>query len=177
MIAELSGALSALRGTFDLANLAIEVRDGNRLNEAKLAMNERLIDVTSSALALQEKQAALVQEKQALEAQIGDLKRKIGDLEAWDRGLEQYERTQTQGGAIAYVDKSTRESPSGPVYLCANCINDRKKTFLQPDKNRFWLECPTHGKIRSEKPDRSVENMQKMLDKLGPERGPNEWMR
>ena len=62
MIAELSGALSALRGTFDLAKLAIDVRDGNKLNEARIAMNERLIDLTSSALALQEKQAALVQE-------------------------------------------------------------------------------------------------------------------
>ena len=56
------GALSALRGTFDLAKLAIDVRDGNKLNEARIAMNERLIDLTSSALALQEKQAALVQE-------------------------------------------------------------------------------------------------------------------
>lgn len=166
MIAELSGALSALRGTFDLAKLAIDVRDGNKLNEARIAMNERLIDLTSSALALQEKQAALVQEKQALEAQIADLKRQVGELEAWDRDLEQYERTQTQGGAIAYVDKSTRDSASGPVYLCANCMAQRKKTFLQPDRYRFWLECATHGKIRSEKPDRSAENMRKMADDL-----------
>lgn len=166
MIAELSGALSALRGSVDLAKLAIDVRDGNKLNEARLAMNERLIDLTSAALALQEKQAALVQEKQALEAQITDLKRQVGDLEAWDRDLEQYERTQTQGGAIAYVDKSTRDSASGPVYLCANCVAERKKTYLQPNEYRFWLECPTHGKIRSEKPDRSAENMQKMADEF-----------
>jgi len=175
MIAELSGALSALRGSFDLAKLALDVRDGNKLNEARLAMNERLIDLTSAALALQEKQAALVQDKQALEAQITDLKRQVGDLEAWDRDLEQYERTQTQGGAIAYVDKSTRDSASGPVYLCANCVAERKKTFLQPDQYRFWLECSTHGKIRSEKPDTSAESMRKIVERMDAEDRNQRW--
>ncbi len=171
MIAELSGALSALRGSFDLAKLAIDVRDGNKLNEARLAMNERLIDLTSSALALQEKQAALVQEKQALEAKIADLERQVGELEAWDRDLEQYERTQTQGGAIAYVDKSTRESASGPVYLCANCVADRKKTYLQPDVNRYYLECSIHGRIRSEVPDWSAQDAEDDSDDFQGSRG------
>lgn len=160
MIAELSGALSAVRGTFELAKLAIDVRDANKLNEARLAMHERLIDLTSSALALQEKQAALVQEKQTLEAQIADLKRQVGCLEAWDRDLEQYERSQTQGGAIAYVDRSTRDSANGPVYLCANCVAERKKTFLQPDASRYWLHCSKHGAIRSEVPEARWETVE-----------------
>lgn len=175
MIAELSGALSALRGSLDMAKLAIDVRDSNKLNEARLAMNERLIDVTSSALALQEKQAALVHEKQALEAQIADLKRQVGEHEAWDRDLENYERTQTEGGAIAYIDKSTRNSASGPVYLCANCVAERKKTFLQPDQYRFWLECSSHGKIRSERPDTSAENMRKMVERMDAEDRNQRW--
>lgn len=147
MIETVAATLAGLRTAVGLAKDAIDARDGAKLAEVKSVLIDRILDVQTACLALQETNAALIQQK----ATLAEEKRSLeGDLmkarEQADK-LAQYERFRTPIGAIVFVDKTTKDASDDAVYACAACMDEGKVSTLQPIHSGKMLVCHTHGKF------------------------------
>jgi microcompartment protein CcmL/EutN len=147
MDVSLAGALAACRATIDVAKAAIAARDDRLIEDAILDMKDRLMDVTDRALALQEKQSAQAERERQLEDKIRELENRNADF-------ANYELYRTVRGGIAYRSKTQMTAGQDPIYLCANCIAQSVKTFLQPVG--VTLRCHIHGSIPSDKEPQKV---------------------
>lgn len=145
MIDSISGALSALRISVDLAKSAIDARDDRKLTEARSAMLDKIIDVQEACLRLQEANAALLQDKHSLTHAKRELEGQIAEMTRKADRLANYERLRTPVGTIVYVDKTTLDSPQGAIYACPACMDDGKISTLQPVEGGGLLECIKHG--------------------------------
>jgi hypothetical protein len=138
----LAAAIAACRATLDTAKAAIAARDDRLIEDAVRDMKDRLMDVTDRALALQEKQSALAERERQLEEQIRELQKRNADL-------DNYELHRTARGGLVYRSKAPLEAGQVPVDICANCVAQGVKTFLQPVG--VALHCHVHGNVPSDK--------------------------
>lgn len=138
----LAAAIAACRAALDTAKAAIAARDDRLIEDAVRDMKDRLMDVTDRALALQEKQSALADRERQLEEQVRDLQKRNADL-------DNYELHRTARGGLVYRSKAPLEPGQAPVDICANCVAQGVKTFLQPVG--VALHCHIHGNVPSDK--------------------------
>lgn len=144
---DIMGALSALSSAINIGKTAIAARDQNLIDDAVAKMNQKLADVSQSAI-------ALLQEKYQLVEEANDLREKYRKLEASLTDLAGYEPHQTRGGALCLRPKLGLPEAKLSVHVCANCAAAGKKTYLQPIHDGYFLECPAgHPKIPSDKPE------------------------
>ena len=158
---DLIAALSGLSTAKNLLQSAIDARDFVKLQAAISDLNNRIIDLQNSCMATQQENATLTNSVRNLEEEI----RKRKDFQ---EDLMDYELRHTARGGLVYVNKNVMSTAGNSVYLCANCVNQGKKTYLQPDqKSRgFFLFCNEHGNIPSDIPDRTAENTASLINKL-----------
>jgi hypothetical protein len=142
-MASISGAITAIRGTIDIAKGAIAARDQSKLEAASRDMSEKMLDLLQTAGALEAERHAAVRRCAELEDENGKLKKVAQDL-------ERYDLHRTRGGGLCLRAKPGVHEAYLVVYLCANCGTEGKKTYLQP-KGRFNLQCPAgHPNIPSD---------------------------
>lgn len=144
----LTGALAALRAATDLAKAAFQARDDRLIDKVISDMNDRFMDVQSQCLALQEKQFSLVQSER-------ELKEKVRQLEKRNADFDSYELHRTARGGLVYRFKEPLESGNEPIDICANCVGQGVKTFLQPIG--VALHCHIHGNVPSDKEPRKID--------------------
>jgi hypothetical protein len=151
-VATVSAAIAAFRATIDVAKGAIAARDDALIVKVIGDMNDRMLDIQSQCLALQEKLSALADSER-------DLKEKLRKMEEKAADLDQYELHQNSQGAIMYRSKHSLDPTNKPIYLCANCVAAGIKTFLQqqPKGLATMLNCKEHGDIRSDIPNKKVQ--------------------
>lgn len=133
-MSSISAAICTFKATFDLVSTAIEARDQAKLNDLKITLTAQLLDISNTALALQEKLATQSKEHAQLEEKIRTLTQQMEDL-------ERYKPHHFETGAVAFIDSRT-QGGEPQTYFCAACMTDHKKTILQPSRNGIWLECP-----------------------------------
>ncbi|WP_186184489.1 hypothetical protein [Burkholderia gladioli] len=133
-------AITALRASIDIALKAIETRDEMKLREIKAALLDEVLSVREQALELTEARDALAQEKRLLESELARLKDHQADIE------QNYERWTAGSGATVYRSKSGVASDGRTEYLCANCVAEGQKTYLQPYSGPRTYHCARgHG--------------------------------
>lgn len=133
-IGSISAAISTFKATFDLVSTAIEARDQAKLNDLKITLTAQLLDISNTALALQEKLATQSKEQTKLEEQIRALTQQLEDL-------DRYKPHHFETGTVAFVD-SRLQGGEPQTYFCAACMTEHKKTILQPARNGIFLDCP-----------------------------------
>lgn len=161
-MASISGAVSAIRGTIDIAKGAIAARDQIKLDAAEREMSKQMLDLLQTAFTLEtEKQTALRRC-----AELEDENRK---LKGFADDIAQYELHRTRRGGLCLIAKPDVHPPNMVVYLCANCANAGKKTYLQSKHGGVHLECPEgHPDILGdETPDYSVSSASRDFDPFG----------
>ncbi|WP_186200841.1 hypothetical protein [Burkholderia gladioli] len=156
---EMLQALTGLKTATDLARTAIAARDDAKITNAIRDMNDRLFEVQQASMLVQEKNQDLIQRNASLQEASLDLQRECVELRKRLEDRERYELHTTARGGVVRRDKSAEGTPLQAVYLCANCFNDGKHTYLQPESSGWWLACKEHGQIPSDSPDRSHESM------------------
>lgn len=130
---------TAIRGTLDALKTAVEIRDYTKAAEAQLPLLNQVLDLYQEAMKLSESNATLKKEVLRLQEEIGRMKDLKAEMNA------DYERYMTPGGATVYRPKDPSKQFE---YLCANCMSDGKKTFLQPTILGSVRNCPVHGTIK-----------------------------
>jgi hypothetical protein len=144
----LAAAIAACRVTLDTARAAIAARDDRLIEDAVRDMKDRLMDVTDRALALQEKQSALADRERQLEEQVRELQKRNADL-------DNYQLHRTARGGLVYRSQTPLEPGQVPVDICANCVAQGVKTFLQPVG--VALHCHIHGNVPSDRERQKVD--------------------
>ena len=142
MIAELSTALSSLKGMADwLSLVAKQKKDAAMANEAAKYLSV-ILSVQETALRVIEENKLIRQEKEQLE-------KKLIELEQWRDELPNYELKQMGRGSFAYVKKRSEGDSSPEIKFCAQCFENKKKSILQlgPDlPSQFrYLSCNACG--------------------------------
>jgi hypothetical protein len=129
-VATISVGLQSLKAAFEigktLLNLGLSVQVQDRIRE----MNEKILAAQESAIASRDYQSTLLK-------QIGDLEKHIAQLEAWDAEAQTYELKDVGKfgltGRLAYAPKEGTHTSEPAHLLCANCYQQRHKSFLQTE--------------------------------------------
>ena len=132
-------AFTAIRSTLETLKTAVEVRDYTKISEAQLPLFSQIFDLYQEVMKLTESNAALKKEVAQLHEEISRAKDLKAEIDA------DYERHMTPAGATVYRSKNPAKQSE---YLCANCVAEGKKTFLQPTILGSVRNCPTHGTVK-----------------------------
>ena len=119
-----TAAITSLKTALDMLKVAIDSRDFIKLAEVRITLTDRILDVQTAFLGLQEKNASLLQDKHTLANEKRELETQLISLKEQIDKLARYERIQTPVGAIVFIDRYTKGVPDGSVYACATCIDD-----------------------------------------------------
>ncbi len=137
MINELLLASQSVQALMTLLKAAQGLSNYNEIVAAVSEVNAKLIQANAVALSSQEKQSSLTN-------QITELENQLRDLKTWESESQRYQLTKLALGAYAFTLKPGMENAEPPHYLCATCMNQRKKSILQPSGNTF-LRCSLCG--------------------------------
>ncbi|MFD1557058.1 hypothetical protein ACFSHT_15765 [Paraburkholderia silviterrae] len=131
-VSSISAAVSSAKAAFEIAKLAIATRDDVKLTEAKQILNDRIVDIQSAALQLQEKMSAMRDEVEMLKDEKRQLSARIAELEQRSAERAQYELEAIQPGVFVLAHRERGQGSVPMHYLCQSCMdNSAKKVVLQ----------------------------------------------
>ena len=123
MPAWLDGIMSPLSAAGESIQKLIEVRDLIKFGDALGKLQAQILSAQQGALAAYARETALLEE-------IGDLKKRVTELEAWETEKQRYELVALAPNVMAYSVKANARSAEPPHYICANCYQVGRKSFL-----------------------------------------------
>jgi hypothetical protein len=127
MAAEVLMGIGALKSAFDLTKGLKDIDDRVRLNDARMELQEKILEA-------QQAQASLLE-------RIGALEKELASFEKWDAEKENYQLTTIAADTFAYARKPAADSSVPLHFICANCYEDRKKRILQR-ADAAHVACP-----------------------------------
>jgi len=124
MIAEIQAGMGGTKALFEIAK-------GLQALKTETAINQAVIDIQRHALEAQQGLAAARDAEAASARRIAELEQEIMRLKDWSAEKQRYHLIDAWRGAVAYMPKPGMESGEPPHWLCANCFNQGRKSFLQ----------------------------------------------
>ena len=132
----ISAAISGFNAALKLAKEAIAARDQRLMEKAESELTKELLQITQAALALGNENTAIMQRNRDLEEQESQAER------VCERSVGVQENLyRTRRGGVCYRAKTGVQGGDFPVCLCANCVAEGVKTYLQPTGAQSELEC------------------------------------
>lgn len=126
MLAEITAGYQSLKAAKEIVQGLNALKTEVAVNEAKVALQNLLLEAHQALFAAQEAEAADARRVRALEAEIVELK-------DWSAEAERYELADTGRGALAYRLKESMKAGEPEHWLCPTCFGQRKKSYLQPE--------------------------------------------
>ena len=121
--AEFGGAIGGLKAALEILKGLKTTADAVAINDAKIQLQGAIIEAQAGLMSAQEAQAAQLDRIRKLEQEIVQLK-------DWSAEAERYEPVDIYLGTIAYMPKLGMENGEPAHWLCPNCFQHRKKSFL-----------------------------------------------
>ncbi len=109
-----------------LSKLAAEIVAS--ANTAK--SNAQLIEFQNALIGLNSMLASVQQENATLRAQKNDAEAELKRVKDWEAQKERYQLVTPYSGVFAYALKKSMSNGEAPHYLCANCFETTKRSFL-----------------------------------------------
>jgi hypothetical protein len=122
-ISEISAAIGGLKGAMEIVKGLNSTASAVSMNEAKIGLQSAILEAQAGLLAAQEAQAANLR-------RIEELEQELERLQKWETQRGGYELVDVYRGAFAYMPKGGRESGETAHWLCANCFEHGRKSFL-----------------------------------------------
>lgn len=123
-ISAIAIALSSLKAAKDVAESMIGLRDAAAFQGKLIEFQSKLIDANNATFAAQDERAAMLD-------RIRKLEKEVADFKAWETEKQRYQLVAIATNVFAYTVTETMRGPEPPHYVCANCFEQRKKSFLQ----------------------------------------------
>jgi hypothetical protein len=148
----------------------IETRDLIKFGDELRKLHAEILAAQRGAMTAQANEATLLE-------QVSKLKKQVTDLEAWETEKQRYELVALAPNVMAYSVKPAARGTEPPHYICANCYNVGRKSFLNQivqGRSLDRYKCGNCDEVLSvTKGDGSPRSA------LVPGRGggPNSWMR
>lgn len=116
MVGEVIGGISALKSAFDLTRGLKDIDDRVKLNEARMELQEKILDAQQAQSTLQEK--------------LAELEKEVTRLKAWDADKQRYKLTEMCPEVLAYTLKEGMENGEPAHSLCTSCYQSNVKSIL-----------------------------------------------
>lgn len=123
-------AVSSLRAAGDIAKGLISLHTMAEVQAKAIELNGKIIDAQHKIFEANAAQTALVDRVRELEGQIARMK-------DWDAQQERYQLARPYTGVPAYALKKAMSNGEAAHYLCANCFQSGKRSFLQHGKDKI----------------------------------------
>jgi hypothetical protein len=126
---------------------ALDILKGLKKSNASASILTEIADLQSALIEVQQGLMAANQTHTADIDRIRELEEEVIQLKAWDGEKDRYELKNVGHGAMVYALKPDKSTGEPPHWLCANCYNQRKKSWLNPGSanivshQRDW-DCP-----------------------------------
>lgn len=124
MLAEISAGLGSLKAAKDIIQGLNAANTEAAINGVKIELQGLILDAQQGLFAAQEAQTTASR-------RIADLEQEIVRLKDWSAERERYQLVDVGRGAMAYVPKPGMEDGQPPHWLCANCFNQGRNSYLQ----------------------------------------------
>lgn len=134
----ISALLAALPGLAKAGADIASASDQAKRNAQLIEFQQAVIGLQSNLASIQAENASLANRNRELEVELA----RLGD---WENDKQRYSLVNPWEGAAVYALKQSHSNSEAPHWLCANCYQARKKTFLNQiaDKNGWTsIACP-----------------------------------
>lgn len=119
----IAAALSSLKAAKDIAESMIGLRDAAAFQGKLIEFQSKIIDANNAAFAAQDERSALLE-------RIRELEKEVADFKAWEAEKQRYQLVAIAPNVVAYAIKESMRNSEPPHYICANCYNAGKKSYL-----------------------------------------------
>lgn len=120
----LESIMSPLNAAGESIQKLVDIRDTVKFGETVGKIYAQVLAAQQAALMAQAREASLLDE-------IGGLKKRVSELEAWNAEKDRYELVSLAPNLVAFAVKQSARGDEPMHYICANCYNGGKKSFLQ----------------------------------------------
>jgi hypothetical protein len=156
----IAAALGSLKAAGDIAKALISLKTMTEVQSMAIELNTKIIDAQHQIFSANTAQAALVERIRELEGQIARMK-------DWDAQKQRYQLVIPYSGIPVYALKKSMSDGENPHYLCANCFEGGKRSFLQhvtKQSGFITIACSTcrfegHTRWRGIGPDKYAEDV------------------
>jgi len=124
MAAWLDAIMSPLNAAGESLQKLIEVRDLAKFGDTFRKMHGEVLAAMQGAIAAQTREAALLE-------RVSQLEKEVASFETWNTEKNRYELKALRPSVFAYMLKIGERGSEPPHWLCANCYENRKKSFFQ----------------------------------------------
>ncbi|WP_310452549.1 hypothetical protein [Sulfuritalea sp.] len=114
---------TALGGLANLGKAIAEASDASQRKAQLIEFQNAIINANTMIASVQQQNAFLLREKDGLEKQIVQLKH-------WEAEKQRYRLVTVLDGIAVYAVKESMSQDESPHWLCTNCFNGGKKSFL-----------------------------------------------
>ena len=125
----IQGTISGLKLAGDIAKGILELKSLTDVQGKVIELQSAILSAQSSALSANSDQAAMVEDIRAL-------KKEIADVKAWESQKQRYKLVSPLTGVSAYAIQKSMSNGEAAHYLCANCFQNGKKSFLAQTGNK-----------------------------------------
>lgn len=131
----LEAAITGLTATYNVLKGAIAARDDAMVKSAQAELQEKLLDISTTALTQVQSTHALELEAQKLRTQLIQADARVQEVERELEKRTAYDIAQPAPGQWARIPVGvTPGEPSSTTYFCAACYADGKEVPLQYTK-------------------------------------------
>lgn len=124
-MSEIAAAIQGFKLLWDKIQATKELSDSTAILVAVNDVQQKLIAANNAAIASQDK--------------VLELETKLREIEDWNTQIQRYELFKFPTSAFAHKLKQANDEPMH--YLCSACVNNKKKSILQPAPDRRCLQC------------------------------------
>ena len=123
-LVEISAGLNSLKLAKDIVQALNGAQNAVAINQIKLDLQGAILDAQQGLFVAQEAQSTAAK-------RIADLEQEIMRMKDWSAERERYQLVDVDRGAFAYMPKPGMENSQPAHWLCTNCFEQGRKSFLQ----------------------------------------------
>jgi hypothetical protein len=120
----IGAAVTSLRLAGDIAKGLISLNTMAEVQAKAIELNEKIIDAQHRIFEANAAQSELVERVRKLEGEIARMK-------DWEAEKQRYQLVVPFTGCTVYALKASMSNGEAAHYLCANCFQEGKRSFLQ----------------------------------------------
>jgi hypothetical protein len=144
MLVAIASGLSSLNAAKDIAKGLDSLKTSVAVNQAKIDLQSLILEAQQALFAAQESEATSAK-------RVGELEQEIVRLKDWSAEKERYRLVDIWRGTVAYMPKPGMENGEPAHWLCSNCFNQSRKSFLalqgQVGPNAVWKCNDCNGSL------------------------------
>ena len=127
VLSEISTAVSALKTAIQITKTFFSITKDADIHHNAIELQNIIMSIQSSMLDLQAKYYELLKSKD-------DIEKELITIKNWNVTQSQYDLIEIKSGVFVYIPNENHKSPKPIHYLCTNCFQNHKKSFLQIKK-------------------------------------------